>query len=154
MAEGYVFTSICLSTGGGWVLLPPGLPPGGGGLPPMGGQTISPHTHTTPGHTITPPPWTHHLPPNPPPPAPPTELCKYTVNRLSVCILLECILVVESNSIQNGRTVLDFWVTNINFFNIIMVCVNIKSCFPYCGRLNSNQPHENNTMVEILLFLS
>ena len=80
VGEGYVFTSICLSTGGGFAIHPLG-------------QTHHPQTHHPPPPGKTPPPW-----------APPTWIRQDTVNRRSVRILLECFLVSDTNCTYQAPT--------------------------------------------------
>ena len=105
--EGYVFTGVCLSRGvclsACWDTTPPGADP-----PP---EQTSSWEQTPPLDQTPPPPRTRH-PPGPGPP--PRRLLLRTV-----CILLECILVFNfeslyfaskwSNGNQNVDTIVEFY---------------------------------------------
>ena len=84
VCEGYVFTGVCLSTGGVWPIHPPGQT-ALGQTPALGRQ----------------PPWAD---------SPLRSACWDTVNKWAVCIPLECILVIKSNRFRPPfRTASGHW---------------------------------------------
>ena len=86
VCEGYVFTGVCLSTGGLWQ-----TPPWADHPPPLG-------RHPTTGPTI--PHWADTPQPDP---LPLCSACWDTVNKRVVRIPLECILVNTMLNFDIGR---------------------------------------------------
>ena len=144
--EGYVFTPVCLSTGGGSASVNAGIPPPPPGAGPPGNRHPSGSKH--PPHREQAPPRSRHpleqTPPSSRPPAPSRRLLLRTVR-----ILLEYILVNYVYSRWDLTHERWQWATKVKFFTLL-----IFLCHQYDVKLKFNEELANSKFDLLLHFFS